>query len=117
MALKAATSLRRRFTASTWAVDALILLILTAGWVSALAKPVLQHRPIAYDTFRDAASAEHMRVGHWSDDPSLVGYTYWYAPAGPAFYSLVCRATGASALSVYGGGILWVNVWILPASW
>ena len=96
-------------------VDVAVIILLVATWLIGLTGPVLRTHPIAHDTYRDAASAEHMAAGRWSHDPALLGYSYWYAPLGPLLYSLVSRIAQASALDVYSTGILWVNVWILPA--
>jgi hypothetical protein len=96
-------------------VDALIVAALLGGWLVGLAGPALRSRPIGHDTYRDAAYAEHLQQGRWSDDPALVGYSYWYAPLGPLLYSYVSRIAAASALAVYGTAVLWVNIWILPA--
>lgn len=98
----------------TWGVDAVIVAVLLAGWLVGLAGPVLRLRPIGYDTYRDSAYAEHILAGRWTDDPALLGYSYWYPPLGPTVYALVSRLTGLPALAVYGTGVLWVNIWILP---
>jgi len=98
----------------TWRLDALIVAVLVVGWVGALAGPVWRQRPVAHDTFRDSAYAEHCKSGRWFDDPTLLGYSYWYPPLGPLLYAQLSRWTGQPALAVYGTSVLWFNVWILP---
>jgi len=99
---------------SSWRLDAVVVAVLLAGWLVGLTGPVLCLRPIAPDTYRDAAYAEHILEGRWSDDPALLGYRYWYPPLGPLVYSLIGRTAGTPPLAVYGTSVLWANIWILP---
>jgi hypothetical protein len=95
-------------------IDAGIVIFLIIAWLALLTGPLLRQRPVAADTFRDAATAAHMLSGRWSDDPALRGLPYWYAPLGTAICSLASRITGLAPLDLYALSPLAVNVWILP---
>lgn len=95
-----------------WAVDALLALLIAIAWCLRLAGPVWHGMPVADDTFRDAAYVENILAGRVLDDPSMAGFSWWYAPGGPLVYAAVSRLTGVAPIPLYSSSILWVNVWI-----
>lgn len=95
-----------------WWADVAIALAIAAAWCLWLAGPVRRGMPVADDTFRDTAYVENILAGRVLEDPSMAGFSWWYAPGGPLFYAVVSRLTGASPIPLYSSSVLWVNVWI-----
>ncbi|HUU82778.1 MAG TPA: hypothetical protein VM243_04660 [Phycisphaerae bacterium] len=95
-----------------WVVDASIALLIAVVWCLWLAGPVRRQMPVADDTFRDAAYVENILAGRVLEDPSMAGFSWWYAPGGPLFYAGVSRLTGVSPIPLYRSSILWANVLI-----
>ncbi|HEY3242368.1 MAG TPA: hypothetical protein VGM03_03370 [Phycisphaerae bacterium] len=90
------------------------MLALVLGWVAWLGPRVLRERPVAHDTFRDAAAVHNVLAGRWFEDPATNGLQYWYAPVSAGIISLICRLSGAEPLGAYSLSILFWNVWLAP---
>jgi hypothetical protein len=99
----------------SWLLDGVIVLLILAAWL-----PVAWYLTgglgiVWYDTFRDMAWAENMRVGRIWADPVVAGQTWWYAPGGPLLAAAVARLTGWPVAEVYAASPAWCNGWI-PAA-
>jgi hypothetical protein len=92
--------------------DVIITTAIAAAWYLWLAGPVRRVMPVADDTFRDAAYVENILAGRVFDDPSMAGFSWWYAPGGPLLYAAISSATGVAPIPLYSSSILWANVWI-----
>ncbi len=93
-------------------LDAAIFWAIAVGWLFWLDDPVRRVMPVALDTYRDTAYVENVLEGRFFDDPSMSGFSYWYAPGGPFLYAAASKLTGIEPLGLYSLSVLWVNMWI-----
>ncbi len=107
----ASAAIRSTRFADLAAIAAIVVL-----WWLWLAPGVVRLQPVAFDTFRDTAGVENVLAGRWLRDPITPGQSYWYAPLGPIIFAGISRLAGCSAVAVYSGSILWLNVF-LPITW
>lgn len=103
---------QRLLQARAFRLDAAVGVVIAVGWWCWLVSPVCRDRPLADDSFRDTAYAANIIEGRLLDDPSMPGFSWWYAPGGPLMYAGLSVLTGVRPMTLYSSSILWVNVWI-----
>ncbi|MFH0982929.1 MAG: hypothetical protein V2A79_15515 [Planctomycetota bacterium] len=99
-----------------WLPDIVVAAFIVMLWGCWLYPDVTRRRPVAFDTFRDAAGAQNVLAGRWFRDAMIADQTYWYAPLGPIVFAGISRLTGQPPLVAYATSILWLNV-LLPIGW
>ncbi|MCK4342839.1 MAG: hypothetical protein KAY37_14070 [Phycisphaerae bacterium] len=95
-----------------WRTDAVILLVILAGWLVFVAVVTDGHRVILYDTFRDMAWAHNMLAGRFWADPTVPEQPFWYAPGSPLLVAGLAAVTRVSVVDLYGYSVYWFNAWL-----
>lgn len=93
---------------------ALAAIIASVGWRAHTWTAPLQW-PHDLDVFRDIASAETMRQGHWLADAFYAGETIWYNPLTPALVAVLSLSTDVPVHRLYAASG-WVIGLAVPAS-
>jgi len=94
-------------------LDAILVVVIFAGWMVLTWFVTRGERVFGYDTFRDMASAESILRGQLWQDPTLPGLTWWYAPGNPMLIAALARMTGRTVADLYGYSPFWLN-WLNP---